>query len=101
MCLHVRNPVLAISLFFSSTLASPAVKSQDGEEDVSSHCSEVEDELDPDFEVTEDRDDLEETSGGRSVLNTVTDLRCSGERNWAHDKYNLITNINWEAVIAF
>ena len=65
-----------------STSTLPAVKSEDDDEDISSHCSEVEVELESDTEVTEDSDDWEETSGGQSVLNTGTGLTCVGERNW-------------------
>ena len=39
-----------------------AVKSEDDDEDISSHCSEVEVELESDSEVTEDSDDWEETT---------------------------------------
>ena len=52
------------------------------DEDISSHCSGVEVELESDSEVTEDSDDWEETSGGQSVLDTGTGLTCVGERNW-------------------
>ena len=65
-----------------STSTSPAVKSEEDGEDISSHRSEVEVELESDSEVTEDSDDWEETSGGQSVLNTETGLTCVGERNW-------------------
>ena len=62
-----------------STSTLPAVKSEDDDEDISSHCSEVEVELESDSEVTEDSDDWEETSGGQSVLNTATQCACLGK----------------------
>ena len=55
-----------------STSTSAAVKSAEGDEDVFSHCSEAEDELGSDFEITEDIDDWEETSGGQSY-----DVKCT------------------------
>ena len=50
-----------------STSILPAVKSEDHDENVSSHRSGVEVELGSDSEVTEDSDDWEETSGGQSA----------------------------------
>ena len=54
-----------------SMSTSPAVKSEDDDEDISSHCCEVEVELESDCEATEDSDDWEETSGGQSVLEVL------------------------------
>ena len=77
-----------------STSTLPAVESEDDDEDISSHCSEVEVELESDTEVTEDSNDWEETSGGQSVLNTGTGLACVRERNFGvgikevDEKYN-------------
>ena len=48
-----------------STWTSAAVKSEEDDEDISSHRSEVEVKLESDSEVTEDSDDWEETNGGQ------------------------------------
>ena len=72
-----------------STSTLPAVKSEDGDEDTSSHHTEVEVELESDSEVTEDSDDWEETSGGQSVLNTGTGLMCGGKKLGVGIKYTI------------
>ena len=45
-----------------SKLTLLAVKKEDADEDIASHCSEIEVELESDTEVTEDSDDWEENS---------------------------------------